>query len=196
MTVPSSATKPAPIWEVWNYLINVGIDGLKIRDSEAIDISPSTGNASQMRAAIENRLQNYNWIVTRVTSTYLLIEPRYTLRYGLHPGDTVYHVSPTINRAGIAKRGLEPRAGGGTRMNRSYPPRIFFSTDIQAAFQFVDYQTGPQNPNVTFNVVGSVVTSAGGPTVAPMAQDIYRAAAPDGVLFYRDVLFPRERHLV
>ena len=66
MAAPPSAIKPAPIWEVWNYLIVTEIDGLAIRDSEAINISPSTGPASQVRTIIENQLQTYNWIVTRV----------------------------------------------------------------------------------------------------------------------------------
>lgn len=189
-TSKPSAVNPAPLWDIWNYLINTGIDGLSIRATEAIDISPSTGNALQVKAIIEKQLQTYNWMVTRSTNTYLLIEPRYTMKFGLHPGDTIYHVTKKANRSGIAKTGLEPRIGGGTRMNRSYPPRIFFATGIHAAFQFVDFQSGPHSPNVSFNADGSATTSAGGPTVAPMVQDLYRVTVPDGVTFYQDVLFP------
>lgn len=80
------------------------------------------------------------WIVSRNAQGHIALEPEQRTAEPLLTGTKLYHVSDTPKRASILKAGLEPRGGGNTSLNRSYPPRVHLAVKLRDAFQFIHCQ--------------------------------------------------------
>jgi hypothetical protein len=153
-------------------------------DHEAVRLTPANGISSeQLEAAITASIEQQGWIVTSLRANHVLIEPRETRPIQANQRGCLFHVSPKKNRAGIAKDGLKLGTGGNTRLERKYPPRIFYALDLIAAFDFVDFQcrrTRQPQPGTFVREVDQQLL---------LDLDIWRVHVPD-LRLRRDVLFP------
>jgi hypothetical protein len=136
-------------------------------------------------AVLNSQFDPHGWFVATSTLSVVL-EPRYTTGHRLVEGDLIFHVAAKEHRKSIRANGLQLSTGGRTRLNRTHPPRVYFALDILAAFAFIDFQTRPGPSKWSLDEGHSDAR----PTHDAKNLDIYRVRVPDGVKFYRDVLFP------
>lgn len=127
----------------------------------------------------------HGWIVTR-DGKDVAIEPYPTSEIGVPVGTTIYHVSERHHRASIASKGLRPREGGNTTLQRSYPRRLHMASNFSGALAFVHYQ-------VTSNAAWTFDANAGGSFAGPTKRkleemDVYAVASPAGS-YHRDSHF-------
>jgi hypothetical protein len=149
--------------------------------------------------ALASTICPLGWFVATNSSVSVVVEPGFSDKYPLEPGDLLFHVSQTsyreaIYREAIASEGLKPSTGGRTRVNRHYPPRIFFALNLSAAFEFVSFQLKNSPPNLSMGQSTSTKTSQSKTsTYTEHDIDVYRVMVPGRIKFYRDVVFPGKR---
>lgn len=143
------------------------------KDGGGIWIWPGNCTVDRLIVDMTGLLNAGGWFVSCRRSTCFFVEPLVTARLVWQP--FVFHVSDSVNRASILSAGLQRRTGGNTSMNRTYPPRIFFSLDLISAFQFVDFQCR---------------ADASGRSRRREDMDLFRVRLPEEVQLHKDPLFP------
>jgi hypothetical protein len=123
--------------------------------------------------------------------SFIAVDLRNIERYHLERGAHLFHVTDCSFRDSIMRNGLELSAGVGTSIQRTYPPRIFFSLTLSAAFEFVLLKVGAQPDNISVSETSrQQVASTIFPKYSEKDIDIYRATVQEGIEFYPDPFFP------
>jgi hypothetical protein len=94
------------------------------------------------------------WITTRNEGGRIAIEPKHRAPVPILAATKLFHVSDAPSRRSINLTGLEPRCGGNTSLNRSYPERVHLAIRMRDAFQFAHRQIAAL-PNVKSGVATS-----------------------------------------
>jgi hypothetical protein len=132
--------------------------------------------------AIRPTVNAAGWMISSVNPPKVLIERIVTSRVTVRTGEGIFHVAFRRDRDGIRSRGLEPRPGGTTGMNRYYPPRTFFALNLIHALRFVEYRITNRNVEPGGDPLA-------GPTLTTDDFDIWKVHPADDIVLHRDVLF-------
>lgn len=154
---------------------------------EGLRLQPNLGiTLEELEDQVLPTLTQIGWIVTS-TKGGVLVEPRYTSEFIIPEGAELYHASDCTNQMAIITQGLMLGRGGNTRLDRKYPPRIFFALGLDAANKFIDFQC-----QSTKLVLRNGRPARGDPVRSRNEFDIWRITDYEGIEFFKDVLFPGE----
>jgi hypothetical protein len=145
------------------------VNGIEIFNAEGLHIILS-GTPPIDIDELEADLNAHGWLFHK---SRVIAEPRYTSRLCIAEGTSLYHASPRRNRASISGAGLLLGRGGGTRLNRSYPSRLFFARDLLSVEGFTQHRLDENSQNVT-------------------DFDFYQVVTTPREVFYRDTFFPTD----
>jgi hypothetical protein len=153
-------------------------------DRDAFRLIPNNISPDSLMRIVRPMLKQEHWLATAIVRGGVLIEPHYTSKATIDPCEALFHVSDGQNRESIRSGGLKLHSGGNTSMNRSYPPRIFFSTTLPATFKFIDFQCRAKRNPFTRELEHE-----------PKKRedlDVWKICPRSNIEWFRDVLFPGE----
>ncbi|WP_238273953.1 MULTISPECIES: hypothetical protein [Methylobacterium] len=146
------------------------------------------GEAAHVEAVRDYALKR-GWLITMERQKNISIEPSYTSVAHVPPGTRLYHVSDASRHESILKDGIEPREGGNTTVNRTYPRRLHLCHKLGSTLAFLNFQVRSQ-PSFNSGPDGRPV-SIGAISASRKLSDlnVYVMSARANMNFYQDSHF-------